>query len=80
MEHALAVADGGADRDELGELAAPLVAADVEPDADDAVGAELVGLLLHPRHRELAGVVHRLRSGRPSPGSGSTRPTWKPTW
>ena len=40
---------------------APVVAADVEPDADDAVGAELVGLLLHARHRELARVVHRLR-------------------
>ena len=39
---------------------APVVAADVEANADDAVGAELVGLLLHPGHRELAGLVHRL--------------------
>ena len=80
VQHALAVLDGGADREELGELAAPLVAADVEAHADDAVGAELVGLFLHARHRELAGVVHRLASARPSPGSGSSCPTWKPTW
>src|SRR5207248_9681312 len=40
--------------------AAPLVAADVYPDADDPVRAELVGLLLHARHRELSGVVHGL--------------------
>jgi hypothetical protein len=37
------------------------VAADLEPHADDAVCTELVGLILHPRHRQLAGVVHRLR-------------------
>jgi hypothetical protein len=35
-------------------------AADVEPHPDDAVGAQLVGLLLHPRHGQLTGVVHRL--------------------
>ena len=52
--------DRGSHRDELGEVGAPFVASDVEPHADDAVGAELVGLLLHPGHRELAGVVHRL--------------------
>ena len=57
---AAAVLDRGSDRDELGEVGAPFVASDVEPDADDAVRAELVGLLLHPRHRELARVVHRL--------------------
>ena len=56
----LAVLDGRADRDELGQVGAPLVAADVQPHADDPVGAELVGLLLHARHRQLAGVVHRL--------------------
>src|SRR5207244_1760985 len=33
----------------------------LEPDAHDPVGPELVGLLLHPRHRELARVVHGLR-------------------
>ena len=31
---------------------------------DDAVGAELIGLLLHPRHRQLAGAVHRLGEHR----------------
>ena len=61
VQHALAVLDRGADRDELGHVRAPLVAADLEPHADDPVGAELVGLLLHPRHREVAGAVHRLR-------------------
>ena len=61
MEHAARVLDRGADGDELGEVLAPLVAADVEAHADDAVGAELLGLLLHPRHRELARLVHRLR-------------------
>ena len=55
------VLDRGADGDELGQVLAPLVAADVEPHADDAVGAELLGLLLHPRHRQLARLVHRLR-------------------
>jgi hypothetical protein len=54
------VLDRRADGDELGHVLAPLVAADVEAHADDAVGAELVGLLLHARHRQLAGVVHRL--------------------
>ena len=49
-----------ADRDELGEVRAPVVAADRQAHADDAVGAELVRLLLHARHRQLAGVVHRL--------------------
>ncbi len=61
VELALGVAHGGADGDELGEVVAPLAAADVEPHGDDPVRAELVGLLLHARHRELAGVVHRLR-------------------
>ncbi len=52
--------DRGADGDELGQVGAPVVAADRQPHADDAVGAELIGFLLHARHRELAGVVHRL--------------------
>ncbi len=61
VQLALAVADGGADRDELGEVVAPLAAADVEAHGHDPVGAELVGFLLHARHRQLARVVHRLR-------------------
>src|SRR5581483_2435308 len=60
VQNSLAVAHGGADRDELGEITAPLVPADVEPYADDPIGAELVRLLLHARHRQLARVVHRL--------------------
>src|ERR1700693_1688413 len=51
---------GGADREDLGQVLPPLVAADVEPHADDAVGAQLVSLLFHPRHRELTRLVHRL--------------------
>ena len=54
------VLDRGADGDELRHVRAPLVAPDVEADSDDAVGAQLIGLLLHPRHRELSGRVHRL--------------------
>ena len=61
VQLAARVLDRRADRDELRELAAPLVPSDLEPHADDAVGGERVGLLLHPRHRELARVVHRLR-------------------
>ena len=53
--------DRGADGDELGEVGAELLELDVQPDPDDAVGAELVGLGLHPGHRQLAGVVHGLR-------------------
>ena len=60
VQLAAAVLDRGADGDELRHVLAPLVAADVQPHADDAVGAELVGLLLHARHRQLAGGVHRL--------------------
>src|SRR4051794_9576718 len=56
--------DGGADRDELGHVLAPFIAADVEPDANDAVGADAVGLLLHARHRQLARVVHGLGEDR----------------
>src|SRR5438874_4530934 len=48
------------DRDELREVGAPFVTADLEPHADDAVGAELVGLLLHAGHRQLPRVVHGL--------------------
>ena len=61
---AVAVLDRRADRDELGHVLAPLVAADVESHADDPVGAELLGLLLHARHRQLARAVHRLREYR----------------
>ncbi len=61
MQLAAAVLDGGAHRDELRHALAPVVAADRQAHADDPVGAELVGLLLHARHRQLAGLVHRLR-------------------
>ena len=61
MQLAAAVLDGRADGDELGEVGAPLVAADVEPHTHDPVGPERVGLLLHAGHGELTGVVHRLR-------------------
>jgi hypothetical protein len=46
------------DGDELGEVGAELLELDVEPHADDPVGAEDVGLRLHARHRQLAGVAH----------------------
>jgi hypothetical protein len=46
VQDTLAVADRGPEGDELGEVLPPLVAADVEAHPDDAVGAELVGLLL----------------------------------
>ncbi len=61
MQLALGVLDRRPDRDELGELAAPLVTPDLQADADDAVRAERIRLLLHPRHRQLARVIHRLR-------------------
>src|SRR6202035_660151 len=64
VQHSLAVLDRGADRDELGHVLPPLVAADVEPHADNPVGAELVRLLLHTRHRQLARRVHRLGEHR----------------
>ena len=61
VQRAAGVLDRRADGDELGEVLAPLVAPDVQAHADDAVRAQLLGLLLHARHRELAGLVHRLR-------------------
>ena len=61
MQLALAVADRRADGEELGHVLTPLVAADLEADADDPVRAELVGLFLHAGHGELTGGVHRLR-------------------
>src|SRR6266568_7207180 len=61
MEFATSVLDGRTQSDELRHLDAPLIAADVESYADDAVGAKLVGFLLHPGHRQLPGRVHRLR-------------------
>ena len=48
------------DRDELRRVPAPVVEVHVQPDPDDAVGAEHVGLGLHPAHRQLACRVHRL--------------------
>ena len=53
VQHAVAMLDGRPDRDELGHVRTPLVAPDLQAHADDPVGAELVGLLLHPRHRQM---------------------------
>ena len=50
----------GADRDELGDVAAELLQLDVQPHADDAVRPQRVGLGLHPAHGQLARVVHGL--------------------
>ena len=50
----------GADGEELGDVRAPLLQLDRQPHRDDAVRAEHVGLGLHPGHRQLPGVVHRL--------------------
>ncbi len=36
---------GGSDGDEFGHVLTPVVAADVEPDSNDPVGAESVGFL-----------------------------------
>ena len=52
--------DRGADGEELGGVGAPLLELDLEAHADDAVGAEHVGLGLHAAHRQLARVVHGL--------------------
>ena len=60
VDLAALVLDRRPDGDELGHVRAPLVAPDLEPDANDAVGAELVGLLLHTGHGQLAGRVHGL--------------------
>ena len=51
------MAYGCSNRDELGEMLTPVIATDVEPDADNTVGAEVVGFFLHPGHRELACVI-----------------------
>jgi len=54
------VAHGRADGDELRHVGPPLVAPDVQAHADDAVGPERVGLLLHAGHGEVARLVHGL--------------------
>jgi hypothetical protein len=61
VELALGMFDRRPDGNELGQLATPFVAADLVWDADDAVGPELIRFFLHPRHRQLPRVVHRLR-------------------
>jgi hypothetical protein len=61
VQDPLAVLDRGADGDELRHVGSPLVAADVQSDADDPVRPELIGLLLHPGHGQVTGAVHRLR-------------------
>ena len=53
--------DPGPDREELDHVRAPAVAALHDPGAHDALGLELVGLGLHPLHRQLARLVERLR-------------------
>jgi hypothetical protein len=53
-------APSSADRDELGDVGAELLQLHVQPDADDPVGAQRVGLGLHPGHGQLARVVHGL--------------------
>jgi hypothetical protein len=63
VKDAAAVLDGRPDGNELRQVSAPVVTAHLQPDADDPVGAELVGLLLHAGHRQLARGVHRLREG-----------------
>ena len=50
----------GAGGHELQHLLAPDVHLHPQLDADDAVGAEVVGLGAHPGHRQLPGAVHRL--------------------
>jgi hypothetical protein len=52
--------DRRADRDELGDVRAELLHLHVQPDADDPVGAQRVGLGLHPGHGQLTRVVHGL--------------------
>ena len=55
--------DRGADGQELGDVRAPLLQLHRQPDRDDPVRAEDVGLGLHPVHRQLPGVIHRLGQG-----------------
>ncbi len=54
------VPDGGAGRDEFQAALTPGVHLHPQLHADDAVGAEVIGLGLHAGHRELARVVHGL--------------------
>ena len=57
---AFAVHDAGADGDELQQMLVPLQALDGQLHADDAVRAHRRRLGAHARHRQFAGVVHRL--------------------
>ena len=52
---------GGPDGDELGDVAAEFLHLDVQPDADDPVRTQFLGLGFHPAHRQLARVIHGLR-------------------
>ena len=54
------VADRGARGHELQAALPPGVHLQPQLDADDAVGAQVVGLGAHPGHGELPGVVHGL--------------------
>ncbi len=53
--------DCGTRSQELEHVLAPGIHLHLELHADDAVGAEVIGFGLHPRHRQLPGVVHGLR-------------------
>src|SRR3954447_7280430 len=52
--------DGGADGEELDDVAAPAMVVLAQLDADDAFGLELLSFGLHTAHGELAGVVEGL--------------------
>lgn len=70
---------GGPDGEELGYVAAPLLELHLQPHPDDAVGPEDAGFGLHPVHRELAGVIHRLGQ-HVEPWFFDQRPSCSPTW
>ena len=52
--------DRRADRDEFSDVGAEFLHLHVQPDTDDAVGAQCVRFGLHPAHGQLASVVHGL--------------------
>src|SRR5262245_13628461 len=54
-------ADGGADREELHHVVLPHVALHLQPRLDHGGGVQPLRLRLHPGHRQLPRLVHRLR-------------------
>ncbi len=62
LEHRVAggMRDRGADRHEFQDILIPLHAFDFEAYTDHAIGMQGGGFLLHARHGEFAGVIHRL--------------------